>query len=121
MQSLLDSEGTPSFPELEDAEYLVTLLDEVGGVSQSGMGIAPVSWQELYAWLSVTNTEMSNWEITTLKAMSNAYCYALNESEDPAFPAPYTPEEAFDGVKLESKLLSILRAYSTSAPPLDEA
>jgi len=45
-------------PELDDYEqHLVKLWREVGSVSQSGMGVAPLLWSEVIAWADRFYTE----------------------------------------------------------------
>lgn len=103
----------PSLPDIGDADYLVKLMDELGGAINNGMALVPVSWTEINAWLNVTKLSLSTWEILTLKAMSAAYSYTLNDASEPNASAPYTPEKPVED--LDSKIMFILNSFSNSA------
>lgn len=76
-------------PELDESEYLLPMLFEAGLVSQSGMGIAPLSWQEIQAWQNCTGVVLHTWEVCTLKQMSEAYAGEFSSASKPDAAAPY--------------------------------
>lgn len=82
-------------PDVAEGEYLIPMLFEAGLVSQSGMGVAPLSWQEIQAWLNCTGLQLHTWEVTTLKQMSEAYAGEFSQASKPEAEAPYkyAPEE----------------------------
>lgn len=94
---------------------MISLLFEAGLVQQSGMGVAPLSWQEIQAWLATTSLQLTTWEKLTLKAMSEAYASEYNQASDKTRPAPYVfvPEdvdEDIDRVAIGNKLKSLFRS-----------
>ncbi len=76
-------------PDVAEGEYLVPMLFEAGLVSQSGMGVAPLSWQEIQAWLNCTGVVLHTWEATTIKQMSDAYASEYSQASKKDAPAPY--------------------------------
>jgi len=65
------------------------MLFEAGLVSQSGMGIAPLSWQEIHAWLDCTGLHLHTWEVCTIKQMSDAYASEFSQASKPDAKPPY--------------------------------
>lgn len=110
LQILLELDGTPSFPNISDCEYVASLFDEMGGLVQSGMGIAPMSWQEIQAWSSLTGLELDPWEVITLKELSKEYCAMINECDDKNVFAPYTPEVVDAG--FSKHVFAVLRSMN---------
>lgn len=82
-------------PDVAEGEYLIPLLFEAGLVSQAGTGIAPLSWQEIQAWLNCTGAQLHTWEVCTIKQMSDAYAseYSSASKADAKAPYIYAPEE----------------------------
>jgi broad specificity phosphatase PhoE len=100
-------------PDVEGAEYLVSLLNEAGLVSQTGMGVAPLEWPHIESWLNVTELSLTVWEKLTIKNMSEAYAGEYNQASDPNRPAPYVhvdEEMKVDREAVENRLLSALRS-----------
>lgn len=84
-----DSE--PDFPPLEYCHHLVNYMQELGFVSQSEMGLCPLNWQEIKAWMEATGTDLDPWSLSLLITLSRKYLSQLNQSENPQTPAPYNP------------------------------
>lgn len=90
-QQKLHSKGSqPDLPPLGESRYLVNYLFEAGPTSATGMGKAPLSWQELHAWQSMVGIELQSWEVRGLRRLSCDFLAASEEAEDPDCPAPYT-------------------------------
>ena len=93
LKSYKDFDETSSFltlPNLDGAEYLVTLLFEAGLVQSNGMGVNALSWVEIESWLRVTQLNLSVWEKLTIKSMSEVYAGELSTATKKDSPAPYT-------------------------------
>lgn len=82
----------PQFPSVEHYENLLEHLSEVGPVATTGMGIAPISFQEIEAWQRCTEVQLSGWEASTLRDLSVTYVEQYNRSESPNCPEPYQRE-----------------------------
>jgi len=93
-------------PEVDGAEYILAYLMEVGPVSHGGMGMAPISYQEIQAWSTLTGTNLSPWDSLMLRQLSRAYVNQYNESKDPHSQAPY--EEA---MTLEQKRVAVVAGF----------
>jgi hypothetical protein len=70
------------------AMYLINYLFEVGPCSQDGMGMAPISWQELESWQRQTGIELQQWELLALKIASKEYVSQTNISHKADCPPP---------------------------------
>lgn len=109
--------GDSSFlqlPEIDGAEYMVSLLHEAGLMSGTGMGIIPLTWQEIEAWLRTTELRLSIWEKLTIKEMSEAYVSEFNKASTKDATAPYVAPvdiEQVDRTAVSNKLLSVLRGF----------
>jgi hypothetical protein len=101
-------------PELDGAEYLVTLLFEAGLVQSTGMGASALSWSEIESWLRVTQLNLSVWEKLTIKSMSEVYAGELGVATKKDHPAPYTHvDEALiaDREMIASKLKNAFASF----------
>lgn len=102
------------FPEVSRAEYLVYLLFEAGLVSENGMSVSSLSWQEIESWLNTTQLNLTIWEKLCIKQMSEAYAGEYNRASDKNRSAPYVyvDEELRTNRELvASKLLTALRSF----------
>lgn len=99
-------------PDIGDAHYLVPLLFEAGTVEQNGMGISPLSWQEIDSWLSTTGLNVTTWELLTLKQMSEAYAAEFSQANKPDRPAPYSHIVAPDEIDREAVAKKIKGVFS---------
>lgn len=78
-----------TMPELNEEEYILGLWQEAGSVSSGGMGIAALSWQEIQAWINVTETELEMWEKLLIRRLSQEYCSEYSSASDVSRPAPF--------------------------------
>jgi hypothetical protein len=102
-------------PNIEGWEYLVSLLDNAGTILQTGMGVAPLTWQELESWKNVYSQELvcwkfSFWELSTMKDMSYAYCAELGQASDKNRPQPYSPT-VIDREEISKRMYNLLSAF----------
>jgi hypothetical protein len=101
-------------PDIETdhaAGYLIGLLQEAGLMSSNGMGPVPISWQEIYTWLSVTQLKLSNWEVLTLKSLSEEYVSELIQATAKDRPAPYSIEVVEKRKIVNDKIFSVLGRF----------
>jgi hypothetical protein len=106
-------------PNVDGADYLISLLNEAGLFESNGMGAVPLSWTELHSWLRCTELSLSNWEILSLKQMSEAYVGELNQADKKDRPAPYTPEieeDTLDRVAVAKRLRNALQSFKRNTP-----
>jgi len=76
------------YPPIMGAEYLLEHLNNLGWASSSGMGIVSVSFQEIEAYVRLTNSSLSPDEVLLLKQMSSAYV-AYSQEKNPNAILPY--------------------------------
>jgi hypothetical protein len=104
-----------NLPEIPSAyAHLKELFFLSGQGTSTGMGLAPLSWQELQAFRTENKLELTLWERQTLKKMSEAYCAEASRATDPKRPAPYAPQkedEEVDKIALAIKMRDALNAF----------
>lgn len=66
---------------------MIEWLFEFGPGVSSGMGLCPVSFQEIMAWAD--GIELSAWEIKTLKSLSHEYVSWSNKATKKDCEIPY--------------------------------
>lgn len=116
-----DSSGVPTVPleiELpalpESFSHLRELFFIMGQVLQTGMGIVPVTWAELKAFIEVKELDLTLWERGMLKKMSDAYCNEYAQASSPSRPAPYKvvkEAEEVDGIAVGMQIAAALAAF----------
>lgn len=120
LKSYKDFDENSSFlnlPNVDGAEYLITLLFEAGLVHSTGMGVNALPWSEIESWIRVTQIELSTWEKLTIKSMSETYASELSQATAKDRPAPYTHvDEALiaDRTLIASKLKNAFAAFRKS-------
>ena len=68
-------------PKINNGEYLLTFLDE--------MGYAPLSYVEIKAYLDLIGITLHSWEVVLLKKLSDTFLNETYNTDDNA-PPPYT-------------------------------
>lgn len=56
----------------------------------SGMGMIPLSFQEIKAYMELTNTPLNSDEVMLIREMSQAYIAEINDTRNER-EAPYSP------------------------------
>jgi len=74
--------------------HLVQRLIEIGLTEPAGMGMAPISWQTLAAWSTMTGVTLSPWEARLLRNLSTAYLAEFNAAGEEGRPAPFRTKVA---------------------------
>jgi hypothetical protein len=72
--------------------FMVGYFMEVGPVVSTGMGPAPISWQDLLAWQSCIGVCLPPWQLRMLVGMSQEYVSFSRKAEKPDCPAPWVEE-----------------------------
>jgi hypothetical protein len=95
------------YPEVR-AFYLVDFFRSLGSCLQTGMGLVPLTWQEIESWQRQNGIELKVWEVKALKIASAAHVSQVSLSTDPNCPPP---NKAVDikPEQLDKKIKSILR------------
>lgn len=102
-------------PEIEGYEHLLPLLESAGTILQTGMGIAPLTWQELESWersysKEIDCWELSYWELNTIKDMSYAYCAELGQATSKTREAPFK-EAVIDREDVSKRVYQAFMAF----------
>jgi hypothetical protein len=71
------------------APYLSEWFLEIGPTIAGSMGEAPIGWQDIAAWQTITGIELEPWEARTIRRLSQVFISQRHESEKPDCPAPY--------------------------------
>jgi hypothetical protein len=111
-----------ALPNLDGAEYLVTLLFEAGLIQSTGMGAASLSWSEIESWLRVTHLSLTVWEKLTIKKMSEVYAGELGVATKRDAQAPYTHvDEALieDRTVIAIKLKSVFANFKKNRTEIE--
>ena len=64
-------------------------FERVSPAIENGMGLTPLSWQELESFVKVNNMPLSNFELQVLKNASMAYVNQSHKAKDPKSPPPH--------------------------------
>ena len=107
LEQYIDKDAVINWPDV-DAYYLVRLLMEIGPCLNSGMGIYPLTWQEIDAWQKQTGVELNAWEAKTIKTASAIYAHQSTISVKPDCEAPNIAIEQ-DPHKVAKHIKNILR------------
>jgi hypothetical protein len=73
-------------PDHAQGAYLIEMLSQIGFARQ---GPAPIDYQEIAAWCSLTDTDLTPWEADTLHKLSESYVVQLHRSKDANAEPPY--------------------------------
>lgn len=98
-------------PELDQLEYIVGWIDEVGLYEHGMNGPIPIAWSSIYHWSVLTQTMLAHWEAIMIKDLSIAYCNQYHKSSSPNEPPPYAPV-VFDRDQVSSRVLKLFRSHS---------
>lgn len=103
-----------ALPDLSEskAEHVVGLLFECGLMSSNGMGPVPLSWQEIEAFLRVTEKDyLPLWEKQMIKSLSEAYVSEYVRASEHGRPDPFVQApEKIDREAVSNSILSTLRS-----------
>ncbi len=79
----------PDFPILKCGGYLIEHLENLGFYMSIGMGMIPLTFQEIESYMRITNTPLNSDEVMIIRQMSQAYIAELNDTRNER-EAPYS-------------------------------
>lgn len=78
----------PQFPNIDGMEYLLHHCKQIGFTSSNGMGLSPVSYQEIEAYCGLTGLEFTPEEVNVIIEMSRNYVKYVTD-KNPNAIAPF--------------------------------
>jgi hypothetical protein len=75
---------------------------------QGGMGLIPLTWQEISAWQESSGISLATWEANAIRRASKEYARQVSISDKPDCPPPGKVIEQ-DPEKAAKHIRSILR------------
>jgi hypothetical protein len=108
-----DEGYVPELPNVDGAAYLVAYLWDIGPTMVAGMGLGPLTHEEIRAWQSNTGVWLQPWETRILRQLSMDYIVEMRDAEKPSCPAPWngTPSPA-DLSSVADRMLQSIRAMA---------
>jgi hypothetical protein len=104
--------GNPRFPDVGDADYVITYWHDLGVVESGGMGPIPLSSKEILSWQECTGVDLQAWEFRVLREMSRRYLIQSEESKKPECPPPFgDPVSEFDRGLVSKKVGNAFKAF----------
>jgi hypothetical protein len=80
------------------------------GISAQGMsGPVPLSWSDVYAWASLTGTDLLADEALQIMNLSRLYCEQFYASKDPMCQSPIKPQDPKE--MLDSQFEQLFRQF----------
>lgn len=101
----------PPLPPLDTCGYLLAILFELGPASSNGMGLSPISWEELRAYQWQLGIQLTPWEARTIVQVSKDYISESRRAEKADCPAPWVDEDSdeYRAEVLPKRIKSFLR------------
>ncbi|RYF70394.1 MAG: hypothetical protein EOO22_14420 [Comamonadaceae bacterium] len=93
----------------EAAHPLIDYFWEVGPTESTGMGPAPLTFQELHAWQMQMGLDLPPWQVRQLQLMSRAFLSESIRAEKPDCPAPWAAP-ALDRPAVAKHIRNLLRS-----------
>ena len=78
-------------PEVKDGSFLIEHLQNMGFCQSTGMGISPLPFTEIKAYVDLMKISLDTFHISMLRKMSVAYVSQNNDNYDDTDP-PYKTE-----------------------------
>lgn len=85
-------------PEVVGCDDILTAFYNSGMAMSGGMGVAPLTWQEINAMNDGGCYALTAWDKRQIFAMSSGYCSMINRATK-EIPAPYMRERTEDEAK----------------------
>ena len=79
----------PVFPEIGFFKYLFNLIQDIGFFIYTDSGINVLSYSEIKSYLDITETKISEYELSIIKSLSAVYVNTYYEAKKNDFEAPY--------------------------------
>lgn len=78
-------------PPVSFGAHMIDYLFALSPYRGNGMGIQPVSFEEIRAWQLGCKHSLDGWEFQLLRDMSVAYTSSLEAADDMNCPSPWLP------------------------------
>ena len=91
-KSINENHPLLTLPPLESHSYIIEWLFDVGPGMSFGMGLCPLTYQEINAW--ALGIDINPWERKILKNLSSEYVSWSNQATKEDCPIPYAETEA---------------------------
>lgn len=111
---LKGGEGAPllQLPDVEEAFYIIKYWQDCGTVTQGGMGISPLTWQEISAWRLENGMSLDHFEIDMIRHLSCEYVSEYHAASDKNREAPYSvTKDKVDMVAVVDRGKNFLRGF----------
>ncbi len=106
-----DESYLPELPRVDGAAYLVAYLWDIGPTMVAGMGLGPLTHEEIRAWQSNTGVPLQPWETRILRQLSMDYIVEMRDAEKPSCPAPWNSAPSVaDLSSVADRMLQSIRA-----------
>lgn len=103
-------------PPIFGAEYIIDLWHDLGVVESNSNGISRVSWQEFESWIKVRKHNLNDWEISTLRKISEEYVAEYQQASEKTRPAPYAYDD-IDRKEVAKKIGNVLAGFKIKKEP----
>lgn len=103
------------FPEIPmGAEYLLSFFYSAGCSTQTGMGLVPLSWQEIEAWVRCNGLDdsVTPWELQVVRKLSEAYSAEYSRASDPKRRMPFKPEVKVEEIDHEAVANQVMNVFN---------
>ena len=104
----------PELPSVDGADYLVAYLWDMGPTMVAGMGLGPLTHEEIRAWQSNTGVRLQPWEARLLRQLSMDYIVGMRDAEKADCPQPWSAAaaRAVDLSSVADRMLRSIRAMA---------
>ena len=91
-QRFIDADRPLPLIELGGGDYLLDLMQQLGPIRSTGMGLTTPDWQELAAFARASGLALAPWENRLIKQMCGAYLREFNAGREPLCMPPIERE-----------------------------
>ena len=110
-----DDDYLPELPSVDGAAYLVAYLWDMGPTMVAGMGLGPLTHEEIRAWQSNTGVRLQPWEARLLRQLSMDYIVQMRNAEKADCPPPWSVAAGVvDRSSVTDRMLHSIRALAGS-------
>lgn len=86
--------GVYETPEIEAGQYLLDIWRDLGRFGNNGMGLIPISFQDIQSYSQMMADDLEPWEVRTILDCSQAFLWGLRLGEN---PLAFTPMQIASG------------------------
>ena len=108
-----DEGYVPELPSVDGAAYLLAYLWDIGPTMVAGMGLGPLTHEEIRAWQSNTGVWLQPWESRILRQLSMDYIVQMRNAEKADCPPPWSAAaRVVDRSSVANRMLHSIRAMA---------